>query len=204
MGQAITRYTIWLALGLYSCVILSRRIKAIASHGADVSGSAEELHDSRDPGIRANEWSMAERIGWLLGAVFAGCHVLAAMHVYHQWSHQRAYQHVTEETQRLLGVELGWGIYVNYVFILVWILDATVPLLLPTEHQNAYGTRLRQPIHGFIGFIVINGAIVFTDGVTRWIGLAVLAVWLVLGIPWNMLNKSAEPGDQETFIDKAT
>ena len=44
-------------------------------------------------------------------------HIAVAFHAAHGWSHERAYQHVETASG------FGPGLYVNYAFVLVWVLD---------------------------------------------------------------------------------
>jgi hypothetical protein len=77
---------------------------------------------------------------------------------------------------------LGYGIYASYLFSLVWGVDVAVAWLLP--HAYANRSRARQlAIHGFLLFMVVNGAIVFANGPTRWISVVVLLT--ILSLWWR-------------------
>ena len=58
------------------------------------------------------------------GAVFF-FHVVGAFAAFHNWSHQAAVEHTALQSMRVTGLEAGWGIYVNYLFLVVWIADLT-------------------------------------------------------------------------------
>src|SRR5690242_15244811 len=65
------------------------------------------------------------RICWTLGCLAYLAHVAAAFHYVHGWSHEHAFAH-TEEASGF-----GPGIFVSYVFTLVWALDVASWWLWP-------------------------------------------------------------------------
>ena len=109
---------------------------------------------------------------WTIGCCFYLIHVGVAFHHFHHWSHNAA----VAFTERNSGV--GNGIFASYLFSMVWFLD----VLAAWRYPKSYWFRsrwLQLEIHGFILFMVVNGAIVFASGPTRWISLSIL-VGLVL------------------------
>lgn len=108
----------------------------------------------------------AGRLWWTTGCVFALLHVAVAMHAAHGWSHRAAYRH-TEEVGGF-----GWGVYVNYAFVVVWLADVLWQWVFPA----AYMQRSRfvgLAVHGFLAFIVFNATIVFARGAaSRTVALA--------------------------------
>ncbi len=115
------------------------------------------------------------RFCWSLGLGFYLLHVIAAFHFHHHWSHLIAREHVRQES----GV--ADGIYVNYLFTLVWSGDVLWSWLASKRYakrQIGVGVAL----HVFLGFIVFNAAVVFETGVVRWasvcaFGLLALLFW---------------------------
>ena len=63
---------------------------------------------------------------WLLGSFFSLLHAMAAMIFYHHGSHALAAADTARQTQALLGISVGAGIYFNYAFVLIWLVDAHV------------------------------------------------------------------------------
>src|SRR5262249_59210931 len=106
-------------------------------------------------------WSGA----WLLYCI----HVAAAFHYAHHWSHAEAIRSVEEQSG------FGEGIFVSYVFTLLWTADVIWWWLSP-------GSYVRRPravgiaIHGFMAFIIFNGAVIFAAGPARWLGIACFAL----------------------------
>jgi hypothetical protein len=93
----LTRGTIWLALSLYVA--------------AEMAAA-----------FRLGVWrTVAAR--WLnsLGIAVFLLHVVCAFHFYHQWSHGVAYADTARQTAEFSGWNWGGGLYLNYLFTLVWL-----------------------------------------------------------------------------------
>jgi hypothetical protein len=116
---------------------------------------------------------------WFAGALLAFAHTLSALAVFHEWSHRQAVLATEAQTEALLGIRVGAGVIVNYIFVAVWLIDAMWLL------AGRYGWLPRPPrawsiaAHAFLIFIAINGAVVFAQGPIRWISLAALVALLV-------------------------
>ena len=116
---------------------------------------------------------------WLIGSLLSLLHGLATMAYYHQFRHALAYQDTAHQTEQAIGVAVGFGIWLNYLFIIVWLLDA----LWMNGFTKGYFARHRAfnwLIYGFLGFIAINGAIVFESGPVRWVGILAILVLVVI------------------------
>jgi hypothetical protein len=125
---------------------------------------------------------------WTVGCgLFLG-HVACAFHFYHHWSHGAAWRQTAEETEQFLGVPFGGGIYFNYLFLVLWVLDvlwlwtagspqfrsaASATPVPPRQSPSTATPRWRLGVHAFLLFIALNGAIIFEAGVTRWVGIPV-------------------------------
>lgn len=116
---------------------------------------------------------------WLLGAVGSIVHMLATLGWNHHWSHQAAWHETAARTKALLGVEVGAGIYFNYLFVGLWLIDAV-------WMNKSPGSYARRPawwdpvVTGYLLFITFNGAVVFASGWFRWLS-ALLFGLLALG-----------------------
>jgi hypothetical protein len=130
-------------------------------------------------------WAAGEglpsRVAWTVGALLAAAHALLAFAVFYGWSHAVAREATARETAALTGLDFAGGIYVNYLFLLVWLGDAAWWWVA----ARSYAARPRWvgvTIRGFIFFIIVNGAVVFADGLARLLGIAavsaVTATWL--------------------------
>lgn len=132
------------------------------------------LRSGSGPGLWS-EWV------WFAGALLALAHTISALAVFHGWSHRQAVLATEAQTEALLGIRVGAGVVVNYIFVAVWLIDAIWLL------SASRGLLPRPPkawnyvAHAFLSFIAINGAIVFAQGPIRWLSLAAL---MALVIAW--------------------
>jgi hypothetical protein len=112
---------------------------------------------------------------WTWALVCFYVHLGMAFHYFHQWSHAHALEH----TRQVSGV--GEGIFVSYLFALLWGADAAIWWADPAGHQ-ARSPWIGRCLHGFMLFIVFNGTIVYESGLIRWAGvlmfLALAAVFI--------------------------
>ncbi|HEY1186628.1 MAG TPA: hypothetical protein VGE74_03175 [Gemmata sp.] len=108
---------------------------------------------------------------WALGAVLLLVHIAIAFHAGHGWSHTAAWEHT-----RAVG-GYGDGLFVNYLFALVWVADVVWAWV-------AFGAYVARPawvtwaVHGLFAFIVFNAAVVFGG----WLSRAVFCVGFGAGV----------------------
>ena len=121
-----------------------------------------------------------QRICWTLGCLVFLVHVATAFHFQHGWSHRLATEHTAEVAEQVVGWAFGEGIYFSYAFTLLWSLDVAWMWLGPVSREQR-ARWMKVVLHVFMLTIVVNGAIIFATGPTRWVGLLVLGV---LGIFW--------------------
>jgi hypothetical protein len=131
-------------------------------------------------------WAAGEavrsRMAWVAGAVLALAHSLLAFHVFYGWSHDTARRLTMQQTAALTGLDFAGGIYVNYLFLASWMADA----VWWVASRRTYESRPRLvsiAVRGFIFFIIVNGAVVFADGLARLVGIGatslVVMTWLL-------------------------
>lgn len=118
---------------------------------------------------------------WLIGALFAFGHSLGALMTFHHGSQTEALDSTAEQTQQLLGFRFGAGLYVNYLFVVVWVADAVFRLLAPMRYLSL-PSWYRYSAIGFLVFIAINGAIIFKSGPIRGIGIGCVCLLGILAI----------------------
>ena len=113
---------------------------------------------------------------WAVGCAFFVAHAVAAFHLHYRWSHEVAVHETARQTKALFGIDDGSGIYWNYVFAAVWVAD-----VLFGANKKPW---IARSVHGFMGFMFFNGAIVFASPTMRWstsaAAIALLFNW------WNI------------------
>lgn len=136
-------------------------------------GGAAVLLMSLDLRIQRPESIAVHLARWLWSLALAAyvVHVLLAFHYYHHWSHADAFA----RTQRISG--FGPGLYITHLFGLLWALDVAWWWLAPVSHMNR-PLVVDRLMHAFLAFIIFNGAVVFAEGLVRWISLL---LFLILG-----------------------
>jgi hypothetical protein len=147
-GELLTLWTIRVALVCYVAYVALR------------------LTTSSQIGPRKSTSALARTI-WTLGCGLFLVHVACAFHFYHGWSHAAAWEKTAAETDKLLGIRFGDGIYFSYAFTALWLLDVAAMWLWP-QAEGAW----RLLVHAYLFFIAFNGAIVFEAGPIRWAGIA--------------------------------
>lgn len=160
-GELLTRGTIWVAIVAYAI------------------GSAL-LVFARN----RSQWLSAARAAWTIGCISLVAHFIFAFQFYHNWSHALAYRDTARQTEEVVGLNWGGGLFINYAVLAGWIVDIGWWWL---HGINSYLTR-RWPLvllwHAFLIFIIFNATVVFKSGIVRWAGLAIslclVASWILI------------------------
>jgi hypothetical protein len=162
-GEILTRNTVRLSLAWYALALcMMIRLTAVDWTAATAA-------------CRLARWC------WTWALVSFLVHLAMAFHYYHHWSHADAFEH----TREVSGY--GEGIYMSYLFTILWIVDVIWWWAQP-ERFARRSPWIDRALHAFMLFIVFNGMVVFESGLIRWAGLllftALLAVWLAArGLP---------------------
>ena len=104
------------------------------------------------------------------GLVLALVHTVLAFDVFHQWSHTDAVLSTAQQTQEVFGIRFGAGVYVNYLFFAVWLLDLVLWRPVGAPSRGVWILR------AFYLLIIFNGAVVFASGWRRLAGMVLVAV----------------------------
>lgn len=119
---------------------------------------------------------------WCLGLIACVVHVLLAMGFHHHWSHTAAVLETARQTEAVYGLSWGGGVYVNYLFVGVWLAELAWWRVDPRgfHHRPPW---LRWAARTFYLVIVVNAAVIFAAPARRIAGAAVtaalLAAWWV-------------------------
>ena len=153
-GDAVTRWTVRLALLLYAAT-LALRLAAPTRRGA-------------------------ARLLWTAGCLLFLAHVAAAFHFFHGWSHADAYAETALQTRAMTGTDWGGGLYLNYLFAFAWAADVLWSWWGGTERYARRPLWVDGALHAFMSFMAFNGTVVFEQGAVRWAGVACTLVLAVL------------------------
>lgn len=112
------------------------------------------------------------RAAWSLSWLLCVIHVACAFHFEHHWSQQAALQHTAEMTARVVGIHWGGGLYINYLFLTWWGVDAYRLIRGQTQRTSA-------AFQWTAAFMMFNATVVFGP---RWwiIPVLILALTAVL------------------------
>lgn len=90
----------------------------------------------------------------LAGLAMYLIHVACAFEFFYGWSHTTAYRETARQTQALFGVDWGGGLYLNYVFTLLWTGECVA------AWRGTSLSRARAGVHAFLAFMVVNATVV--------------------------------------------
>jgi hypothetical protein len=160
---------VWAIGGLFAAsTLLAPALRALAKPGGSDPANPRIAQSAVGPVLvwcccwplalmrpdRARPGRWAIPFAWSLGCVLLWLHVAVAFHLGHGWSHAAAWEH----TQAAGG--FGFGVYVNYAVMLVWLADAAW-LWVAFDWYFTRPRWLHWAVHGFIAFVVFNAAVVF-------------------------------------------
>jgi predicted neutral ceramidase superfamily lipid hydrolase len=163
IAELLTRGTIWLAIVAYAIGI-----------------GVFAFSRNRPQGLYAT------RAAWTAACISLIAHFISAFHFYHDWSHESAYSDTARQTEAVVSLNWGGGLFINYALLIAWIVDVGWWWL---SGINSYQKRSRLLVmiwHAFLVFIIFNATVVFKTGMVRWIGL-VISLFLV--ISWISIAK---------------
>jgi len=158
--------TIWVALALF--------VAGEAGKPAPLSGRGRG-HGEAEAATRG---SRAWRV-WAIGALLAAVHIPIAFAARYDWSHLAAEQETARRTAEMFGVYWAGGVFVNYLFIAAWLVEAWWWRARPAGYARR-PAWLVWTLRGFYLIIIVNAAVVFASPIGRWPGAALVAalVWI--------------------------
>jgi hypothetical protein len=158
MMRAAMLATIWLAL---------------AGFVAGEAGKSRHRRTGIEP-----RWAWAV---WCAGLVACVTHILIAMAHRHGWSHEAAVLETARQTAAVYGLAWRGGVYVNYVFVGIWLAQLAWWRIAPQRfHQRPVWMLWAERAFYFV--IIVNAAVIFAAPDRRLAGAAVtgalVAAWL--------------------------
>ena len=86
-------------------------------------------------------------------------HVAGSFEFFHHWSHSVAYRETERQTAELFRVRWGGGLYLNYVFVAVWLTDSVWWWRRPVGYASR-PAWLRAGTQAFLAFMFLNATVV--------------------------------------------
>lgn len=111
-----------------------------------------------------------------IGILLMTVHMAVSMGWVHDWSHTAAMAATAAQSKAVYGVDARAGLFVNYLFLIVWAIDAW-HLRAKPDHPRLGRTGLLV-LRAFYLIVIVNAAVVFAADWRRWLGAA-MAVGLV-------------------------
>lgn len=123
----------------------------------------------------AERWARAL---WTAAFALVLVHVVLAFHLIYAWDHEAAVVATVRQTADRIGS--GWraGIYVNYVFLALWLADVCWWWLAPASRASRSRGLEAMRFAVFV-FMFFNAAVVFASPEGRIVGLAAMTVVLL-------------------------
>lgn len=170
-GEWLTRASVWIALVAY------------------VAGPIAALVARQDAA-----WQRRARAVYTAGLVAFVVHVILAFEVFYAWSHHVALAETARETAAVTGRDTGVGLYLNYLFLALWLLDVGWWWRAGWSRFRARPMAVDLALHGFFVFIAFNATVVFETGPVRWFGvLGTVLLALVALYGWRRFNDAGSP-----------
>ena len=161
LGEALTRWTVRLAVACYLIRVVLDVVHARRTGGVGIARQAR--------------WS------WTVGCALYLLHVVCAFGFYHQWSHEAAYRHTARQTAEVIGIAWGGGLYFNYAFTLLWILDLAAWWLRDLDSPYRSSPYF-WTLHGVFAFMMFNATVVFGPPFWRWLAGIIALLLMVIAV----------------------
>ena len=115
---------------------------------------------------------------WSCACLLYLAHVASAFHFWHGWSHAAAYAHTATQVAAVVGLNWGGGIYANYAFTALWLVEVAWWWAAPVSYEmRPKGGCLHRsshlPVHDRQRGRRVCG------GPMRWVGVGLVAALLV-------------------------
>ena len=114
----------------------------------------------------------------LAGALLCIAHIVIALGYHHHWSHDAAVEATARQTAAVYGLAWGGGVYVNYVFVAIWLAELWRWRTRPAAYF-ARSPAVSWGLRAFFVTIIVNAAIVFASPRTRVAGVVLTVILLV-------------------------
>jgi hypothetical protein len=146
---------------------------------------AGEVAKTPVPGrLREGAWK-----AWALGLALCAIHMALAMSVRYAWHHEAAVRETAAQAAAVFGVTWQGGLYVNYLFLIVWGWDTAWWARSPASYAARPSWQTRT-LRTFYFVILFNATVVFASVRGRVAGIALMAILLAV---WAATPAGSEP-----------
>jgi hypothetical protein len=111
---------------------------------------------------------------WTAAVALALLHAVTAFGVSYGWSHAAAVEDTARRTAAVTGLAWGGGLFVNYLFLGLWLADAAGWWVDPGGYLRR-SVRIERARVALFVFMFLNGAIVFASNTARLVGIPAVA-----------------------------
>ena len=157
-----------MSTALYSTIWISLVLFVAAQHGWRRARA----------GLRPPAWM---HVANAVGLALCIAHIAFAMGNVHGWSHEAAVRATAIQTESVYGRRWGGGLFVNYLFVIVWAVEAFLRSRAHGSFVDDAGTKWSLRI--FYGVVIFNAAVVFARGSMRVAGVLIVAALLLAWRP---------------------
>jgi hypothetical protein len=143
-----------------------------------VAGEAGKRFARADSSMKWPRWA------WTIGVTLCAVHMGMAMAVRYGWNHQEAVRATAEQAAAVYDINWRSGLYVNYVFLLIWAGETAWWAASPRTYLSR-GAILEWSLRTFYFVIIFNAVVVFARPMMRPVGMlmiaALVATWVRKG-----------------------
>ena len=111
---------------------------------------------------------------WTISLTLALLHAVVAFEVAYHWSHGAASMDIARQTAAVTGIVWGGGIFVDYLFLALWVADALWWWIAPVAYIRR-SVRVERARLALFVFMFVNGAILFASHTARAVGVPSVA-----------------------------
>ena len=118
------------------------------------------------------------RAVWSGGIALALLHVVLAFEFVYAWDHGSAVAATAQQTADVVGWEWRGSIYINYIFLTLWLADVCWWWAASASHASR-SVRFETARVALFAFMFFNAAVVFATAATRLVGIAAVTAVLI-------------------------
>lgn len=126
-----------------------------------------------DAGPQARSTSRIARSWWTIGCIIFVVHVATAFHFAHHWDHAAAFAQTARRTAEMTGWNSGIGLYVNEVFLCLWLADT---ILWRRNIAWPHNRRAYWTVQAIFAFLMFQATAVFGPPFWKPVNVALIAV----------------------------